>query len=48
MGYEIKQFWCDNGRGEYLNKTFQYTLTARGTTSEICPPYAHYKNGIAE
>jgi len=48
MGYDIKRFQCDNGRGEYNNKTFRYVLTARGTTYEPCPPYAHHKNGIAE
>ena len=34
MGYEIKRFRCDNGWGEYDNKTFQYVLTARSTTYE--------------
>jgi len=48
MGYEIKRFRCDNGRGEYDNKTFRYVLAARGTTYEPCPPYAHHKNGVAE
>jgi len=43
MGYEIKRFRCDNGRGEYDNKTFRSVLTARGTTYEPCPPYAHHK-----
>jgi len=23
MGYEIKRFWCDNGRGEYDNETLR-------------------------
>jgi len=48
MGYEIKPFRCDNGRGEYDNKTFRYLLAARGTTYEPCPPYAHHKNLVAE
>jgi len=48
MGYEIKRFWCENGRGEYDNKTFRYVLAARGTTYEPCPPYPHHKNGVAE
>jgi len=48
MGYEIKRFWCDNGRGEYDNKTFRYVLAARSTTYEPRPPYAHHKNGVAE
>jgi len=48
MGYKIKGFKCDNGRGEYDNKTFRYVLAARGTTYEPCPPYAHHKNGVAE
>jgi len=48
MGYEIMRFRCDNGWGEYDNKTFRYVLVARGTTYEPCPPYAHHKNGVAE
>jgi len=48
MGYEIKRFRCDNGRGEYDNNTFRYVLAARGTTYEPCPPYTHHKNGVAE
>jgi len=48
LGYEIKRFRCDNGQGEYDNKTFRYVLMARGTTHEPCPPYAHHKNGVAE
>ena len=48
MGYEAKRFRCDNGRGEYGNKTFRQVLTARGTTYKLCPPYAHQKNGVAE
>jgi len=48
MRYEIKLFRCDNGRGEYDNKTFRYVLAARATTHEPCPPYAHHKNGVAE
>jgi hypothetical protein len=48
MGYEIKRFRCDTGRGEYDNKTFRYVLAARGTTYEPCPPYARHKNGVAE
>jgi hypothetical protein len=48
MGYEIKRFRSDKGRGEYDNKTFRYVLVARGTTYEPCSPYAHHKNGVAE
>jgi hypothetical protein len=48
MGYEIKRFRCDNGRGEYDNKSFRYVLAARGSTYEPCPPHAHHKNGVAE
>jgi len=48
MGYEVKQFRCDTGRGEYLNKTFRLVLASRGTTYEPCPPYAHPKNRVAE
>ena len=48
MGYEVKQFRCDDGHGEYDNKTFRLVLTAHGTTYEPCPPYAHHMNGIAE
>jgi hypothetical protein len=48
QGYQIKQFRCDNGRGEYDNKTFRSVLTTSGTTYEPCPPYYHLKNGVAE
>jgi hypothetical protein len=48
MGYEIKQFHCNNGWGEYDNKTFWYVLTVCGTTYKPCPPYPHNKNSIAE
>jgi len=48
MGYEVKLFRCDNGRGKYDYKTFRLVLAAHGTTYEPCPPYAHHKNGIAE
>jgi len=48
MGYEIKLFRCDNGRGESDNKIFRYVLAARGTTYESCSPEAHHENGVAE
>jgi len=48
MGYGVKWFWCNNGRGEYDNKTFQLVLPAHGTTYEPCPPYDYHKNGVAE
>jgi hypothetical protein len=48
MGYEVKPYRCDKGRGEYDNKTFRQVLAARGTTYAPCPPYAHQENGVAE
>jgi len=48
MGYKIKPFRCDNGQGEYDNKTFQYVPAACGTTYEPCPAYAHHYNGVAK
>jgi hypothetical protein len=48
MGYEVKWFRCDNGYGEYANKIFQQVLAAHGTTYELCPPYDHHMNGVAE
>jgi hypothetical protein len=48
QGYQIKRFRCNNGRGEYDNKTFRSVLTTSGTTYEPCPPYSHHKNGVAE
>jgi len=48
MGYEVKQFQCDNGRGEYGNKTFRLVLAACGTTYRPCLPYPHHMNGVAE
>ena len=47
-GYSVKRFRCDNGRGEYDNKSFRTILAGAGTTYEPCPPYAHHKNGAAE
>jgi len=32
MGYKVKRFWCDKGRGAYDNKTCRQLLAARGTT----------------
>jgi hypothetical protein len=48
MGYEIKRYRCDSGRGEYRNLTCQYVLAAHGTTYKRCPPYAPHKIGVAE
>jgi hypothetical protein len=48
MGYEIELFQCDNGWGEYTNKTFRYVLVARGTTYTACPPYGHHMDSVAE
>ena len=48
LGYTIKRFRCDNGKGEYDNKLFRVLLTGSGTSFEPCPPYAHHKNGVAE
>jgi hypothetical protein len=48
MGYEMKRLRCDNGRGEYENKTFRYVLAARRTTYKPCHPYPHHDNGDAK
>jgi len=48
LGYQIRRFRCENGRGEYDNKTSRSVVTASGTTYELCPPYSHHKNGVAE
>jgi hypothetical protein len=48
QGYQIKQFQCDNSQGEYENKTFRSVFTTSGTTYELCLPYSHHKNGVAE
>jgi len=48
MGYEIKRFRCENGQGEYDNKTFQYVHAAQGTIYEPYPAYAHHRNHVAE
>jgi len=48
MEYKVKRFQCDNGCGEYDNKTFRQVLAARGTIYTPCPPYAQHKNGVAE
>jgi hypothetical protein len=48
MAYEINRFHGNNGRTEYDNTTFRYILTARGTTYQPRPPYAHHKNGVAK
>ena len=46
MGYKMKRFRCNNGRGEYDTKTFRYVLAALGTTYESCPPYATIRRGL--
>jgi hypothetical protein len=48
MGYEIKRLRCDNGNGEYDNKTFRLVVAACCITYAQCPPYVHHKNGVAE
>ena len=48
MGYEIKQFQCNNGRRDYDNKTFRYVFAARSSTNEPCPSYTHHENSVAE
>jgi hypothetical protein len=48
MGYEVKRFRCNNGRGEYGNKTFRLVFAASGTTYQPCLLYAHHKNGVPE
>ena len=48
MGYEVKQFLCDKGRGDDGNKTVRLVLAAPGTTFKPCPPYTHHKNGVAQ
>jgi len=48
VGYQIRRFRCDNGWGEYDNKTIRSVLTASGTTYDPCPPYSQPKNGITE
>ena len=37
-GFRIKRFRCDNGRGEYDNKSFRGILAASGITYEPYPP----------
>ena len=48
MGYEIKRFRCDNGRGEYDNKTFRYVLAAGSATYHPCCPYMLHQYAVAE
>jgi hypothetical protein len=48
MGYQVKRFRCEDGNGQYDNKTFQHMVAARGTIYEPCPPYAHHENGVVE
>ena len=48
QGYRIRRFRCDNGRGEYSNKTFQKILGDSGITFEPAPPYTQHKNGVSE
>jgi len=48
MEYEIKWFCCDNGWGEYDDRTFWYVLAARATTYQPYPRWAHHKNGVPE
>ena len=48
LGYIIKRFRCDNGRGEYNNKEFLDLQSSNGITYEPAPPYSQHKNGVAE
>jgi len=48
IGYEVKRFRCDNGRGEYDNKTLESVLAARCTIYKPCPPYAHCNKSVSE
>jgi len=48
MGYEVKLFLWDNGRGAYDSKTFRLVFAAHGTTYQPCPPYAHQQDGVAK
>ena len=48
MGYEIIQFGCNYGCGEYTNKTIPHVLAARGATYKPCPSSVHRENGVAQ
>jgi hypothetical protein len=48
MGYILKPFRCDNGRGKYINMTFGLVVAARGTTYKPCPPFAHHKTWVVQ
>jgi hypothetical protein len=48
QGYHIKRFRCDNGTGEYANKTFWNALGKDGIAFEPSPPYPQHKGGVSE
>jgi hypothetical protein len=44
----IKQFWYNNGRGEYDNGLFETELMHNGIQYKRAPPYTQHKNGVSE
>jgi len=42
IGYEIKQFRCDNAWGEYDNQTVLHIFVTQGTPYKPWPPYTNY------
>jgi len=48
MGYEVKQYQCDNGCREYDNIAYQLVLAGNGSTYEPCPRHVDHEDGIAK
>ena len=48
MGYKFERPRCDNERREQDNKLFTLLFAGSKTSFELCPPYAHHNNGVAE
>jgi len=46
--FQMCQFQCDNGKGEYDNRFFRGILRASGMSFEPSSPYSQHKNGVSE
>jgi hypothetical protein len=47
-GCHIKQFRCDNGKGEYGKRLSRHELVHRGIKFKPAPSYTQQKNGVSE
>lgn len=48
LKFKIRQFRCDNGKGEYDSSLFHGILRVTGIQYEPAPPYTQHKNSMSE